>query len=162
MSLNNILLTPKLVADLFPDCLIDDQTSSSPKKSLKFLGNNQKNILIVVSGDNVAFMEEEDLNFLSSILVACKLNLADVAIVNLKNAPLNISYQELINEFKSKTILLFDVNARVIDLPFNFPYFQTQQFNQCTFLSAPSLNQILGNKALKTQLWNCLKNIFGL
>jgi hypothetical protein len=54
------------------------------------------------------------------------------------------------------------VEAQTIDLPFNFPKFQLQQFDQAVYLSAPSLKEIQKEKALKTELWNCLKNLFGL
>lgn len=168
MSLNNISLTPQLLADLYSNVIIESQTTSikqeasEKKEALKFLGNNKKNILILVSKENVAFLEETELNFLSSILMACKLSIADVAIVNLKNVSSDAHYQTLTDELKTKTVLLFDVNTETIDLPFKFPHFQLQQFDKCIYLSAPSLKEIEDTKTLKTQLWNCLKKIFSL
>lgn len=161
MNLNNITLTPQLVADLYPASLIEELSFPDKQETLKFLGKNQKNILILVSKENVAFLEDDELNFLSSVLAACKLSLADTAIVN-HNTRKPLNYRELTNQLKSKTVLLFDVEAQTIDLPFNFPHFQLQQFDQCTYLSAPALKNIELDKALKTQLWNCLKNIFRL
>ena len=125
------------------------------------MGRNEKKILILVLKKDVPFIEEGELSFLSSVLTACKLSLADVAIVNLENLPA-ADYRLLQEQLQSKTILLFDVDTQAIDLPFNFPHFQVQQFEQATYLSAPSLNTIEKEKALKTQLWNCLKNIFRL
>ena len=55
---------------------------------------------------------------------------------------------------------MFDVASDAIDLPFNYPYFQVQQFDQCTYLSAPGLKSIETDKTLKTQLWSCLKKLF--
>ena len=161
MSLNNISLPPKLVADLYPSSLIESDASSNKPSLIKFLGKNQKNILILVSKENIPFIEENELKFLTSILSACKLSLADVAIINLKTVGI-ADYRFFTKQLKSNTILLFDVDSQAIDLPFNFPHFQLQQFDQSTYLSAPALSFIEKEKPLKTQLWNCLKTIFYL
>lgn len=163
MSLNNIQLNAALVAGLYEHTLIETASQKLPQREIiRSLGNNKKNILLVVSKDNVAFLEEGELTFLSNVLGACKLSLADIAIVNEKNIPAGTTYQQLIQHFNSRTILLFDVEAQAIDLPFNFPHFQLQQFDQCVYLSAPSLKRIEDEKALKTMLWGCLKNLFSL
>jgi hypothetical protein len=161
MSLNNLSLTPQLIADLFSDSLIENLRPSSIEQTIKFLGKNEKNILILVSEEEVAFLEDNELNFLSTVLGACKLSLADIAIVNLYHLG-SINYRHFIKQLNAKKVMLFDVEAQTIDLPFNFPHFQIQQFDQCTYLSAPALKNIETDKALKTQLWNCLKKLFGL
>lgn len=149
-----------MVADLYSSSLIELK-SAAPQNVIKFLGGNEKNILILVSKENVPFTEEGELNFLSSVLTACTLSLADVAIINLYVTPV-ADYHILLDQLNSKIILLFDVDTHMIDLPFNFPNFQLQQFEESTYLSAPALNIIAREKPLKTQLWNCLKNIFRL
>lgn len=161
MSLNNISLSPQLMADLYATSLIERPIPGNHHVSTKFLGENQKNILILVSNEKVAFLEDDELNFLSSVLNACKLNVADIAIVNILHTPTS-NYRELITELNSNIALLFDVEAQAIDLPFNFPHFQLQQFDRCTYLSAPALQNIEKNKALKTQLWNSLKKLFSI
>ena len=161
MSLNNLSLTPQLIADLFSDSLIENLRPSSIEQTVKFLGKNEKNILILVSEEEVAFLEDNELNFLSTVLGACKLSLADLAIVNLYHLG-SLNYRDFIKQLNAKKVLLFDVEAQTIDLPFNFPHFQIQQFDQCTYLSAPALKNIETDKALKTQLWNCLKKLFAL
>ena len=159
MSLNNVLLSARQIAELYPSSLIDRLAPA--QETIKFLGNNNKNILVLVAKNNVAFIEDEELNFLSSILSACKLSLADVAIVNIKTLS-DANYQFLIDQLKSKTLLMFDVASDEIDLPFNYPYFQVQHFDHCAYLSAPELKSIQADKTLKTQLWNCLKKLFGI
>lgn len=162
MSLNNIQLSPQLLADLYPDVIIDTSGKQAEKNvDFKFLGNNKKNILILVSKQETPFLEDTELNFLSNILAACKYSLADVAIVNLQNYPA-ANYPSLIQFFNSRNVLLFDVTPQAIDLPFNFPHFQIQKFDQCTYLSAPALNTIEADKNTKTKLWTSLKNLFGL
>ena len=165
MSLNNIQLNSQLLTTLYPDVLIETFPETSPvpttKEARKYLGNNNKNILVLVQNESVAFLEDAELNFLSNILAACKLSMADVAVVNLYNAK-EKAYQQLTQELKSRSILLFGVEAETIDLPFKFPHFQLQQFGNHNFLAAPALRDIEGDKTLKTRLWNCLKNLFGL
>jgi DNA polymerase III psi subunit len=163
MSLNNISLSPQLLTDLYSNVIIESQPAQKPEKQpYKFLGSNKKNILLLVSKENVAFLEDEELNFLSTILTACKLSIADVAVINIKTIPVKTSYKSLTSQLKSKMVLLFNVDALTIDLPFNFPHFQLQQFDQITYLSAPALKEMEENKTTKTQLWNCLKNAFRL
>ena len=70
MSLNKIPLSARLIADLYPASLIEQLTQTDLPETIKFLGNNQKNILVLVSKDDVAFLEDDELDFLSSILVA--------------------------------------------------------------------------------------------
>ena len=161
MSLNNLSLTPQLIADLFSDSLIENFRPSTIEQTVKFLGKNEKNILILVSEEEVAFLADNELNFLSTVLGACKLSVADIAIVNLYHVG-SLNYRDFIKQLNAKKVLLFDVEAQTIDLPFNFPHFQIQQFDQCTYLSAPALKNIETDKALKTQLWYCLKKLFGL
>lgn len=161
MSLNKIPLSARLIADLYPVALIEQLTQTDLPETIKFLGNNQKNILVLVSKADIAFLEDNELDFLSSILVACKLSLADVAIVNINTLSV-ANYRFLISQLKSKTLLMFDVPSDAIDLPFNYPFFQVQKFDQCTYLSAPDLKSIELDKTLKTQLWNCLKKLFGI
>lgn len=124
------------------------------------LGGNKKNILIVVQNELVPYLPDAELEFLSAILSACRLGIADVAIVNLHQYPQ--PYASLLRQFNSRQVLLLGVTPQAVDLPFHFPYFQLQQFDGCTYLSALPLNVISENRDLKMQLWSCLKNMFGI
>lgn len=127
-----------------------------------FLGNNQKRITILVNEKGAAYLQDEALQFLSSILGACKLNLGDVAIVNNANDP--VSYAQLKEKLSPSFLLLFDVTAQAVQLPFTVPFYQVQQYDQCQFLLAPSLEKMLGNgqeaKLEKSKLWLSLKKMF--
>lgn len=162
MGLNNIELSPLLLAELYPSTLIETISETSKAPAIKFLGKNQKNILILVSKKETAFLEDEELEFLSTVLAACKLSIADIAIVNIQNLSSTTLYKDLITYFNSYVVLLFNVAPDQIDLPFKFPHFQLQKFDQQTYLSAPDLKEIENEKSLKAKLWNCLKNLFGL
>ena len=101
------------------------------------------------------------MNFLTGILSACKFGLDDVSVVNL-NDHQGTSYKELISYFKSKVVLLFDIEPASFGLPINFPYYQLQAFAGNTFLYAPSLKELEKDKIEKSKLWVCLKRLFNL
>ena len=87
MSLDNIQLNNRVVADLYRNALINldnDQpvSASSTSKNLEYLGKNGKQILLLLKEPQHKYVEENDLAFLSKILSAVNLTLADVAIVN--------------------------------------------------------------------------------
>jgi hypothetical protein len=162
MSLNNIQLKSSMLADLYRNSLVETtSTIAAPEpKQLKYLGNNQKNIIVIVSHDAVPFLPDGELSFLSNILAACKLSIADIGIVNSYNVE-QTDLQNIINAEANK-VLLFGVEPLSIGLPINFPAFQLQPFNNRTYLHAPALSQIENDKGLKGRLWTSLKAMFGI
>ncbi|MBL0130777.1 MAG: hypothetical protein IPP43_06385 [Chitinophagaceae bacterium] len=106
-------------------------------------------------------MPDHELTFLTGILGACKLSLADVAIVNLYNHPQS-SYNELTSFFKSKIVFLFDMEPAAFGLPMHFPHYQIQAFAGNSFLYAPSLKELENDRVEKSKLWVCLKRLFNL
>jgi hypothetical protein len=123
----------------------------------KYLGNNNRKILILVSNSDVAFLPDDELSFLTSILSACKLGLADVAILNTSH---HNDAASLIQIIESEKVLLFGLEPLETGLPFHFPHFQLQEFDKRTYLTAPILNVLQNDKVLKLKLWNSLKTLF--
>jgi hypothetical protein len=162
MSINNIQLKSSMLADLYQTSLVETESKTSipEQKQLKYLGNNQKNIIAVVSHQSIPFLPDEEFNFLSNVLAACKLSIADIGIINSNNVDQN-DLQNIINTEANK-VLLFGIEPLAIGLPINFPAFQLQPFNSRTYLHAPSLSQIENDKGLKTRLWTSLKAMFGI
>ena len=182
MSLNDLHLSSNILATIYPSSLvIMDQadaipspqpvqpvatkirTESESAKTVdwKYLGNNQKNILVVVNYDNAVHLPDEELNFLTNMLTACKLNLGDVAIVNRYNYQ-ELSYKDFLAEFKSKIVFLFGVEPSDFGLPVGFPYFQVQTVANSTFLYTPPLREQRTDSLLKSKLWVSLRNIFNI
>lgn len=161
MSLNNIQLKASVLAHLYKNSLVETSATNVPKSApLNYLGNNQKNILVIVSHADVPFLPDEELSFLTNILAACKLGIADIAIVN-KNGVDENEWQHILHS-ETKKVLLFGVEPLAIGLPINFPAFQLQPFNNRTYLYAPALSHIENDKGLKLKLWNALKVLFGI
>lgn len=180
MDINHVGLTAKVLAELYPTSLILDDTTTmdtAPAKlreetsmpstvekitaARKWLGDNRKNILILVKSTEAVFLPDQELAFLTGVIGACKLSLADVAIVNLQQEK-EPSYKELTAGFKTKVVLLFDTSPSAIGLPMSFPHYQVQAFAGTTFLYAPSLKDLENDRAEKTKLWGCLKLLFNL
>jgi hypothetical protein len=142
------------------------RTSSppSPDGSYKFLGNNRRQITVLVQSPGVAFLPDDQLSFLTRMLEACKMNVGDVAIVNLANAAVTIT--ALKQQLQPKVILLFGMEPVAIKLPMNFPWFKIQTYDECIYLCAPSLEELVlpgdESKLLKSKLWMCLKTLFGI
>ena len=173
MDLNHIELPPTVIAELYQKSLIDtsevhakpqpisqEQVVAQNIEKWECLGNNRKNILLLVNYPSVVHIPEKELDFLTAMLSACQLSLNDVAIVNKKNY--SSGYKELLDHFKSKTVFLFGIEPMDFGLPVNFPHFQVQNFSKCTFLFAPAIHEMEQDKLLKSRLWLCLKRIFGI
>lgn len=174
MPFEKINLPAFLISSLYKDSLVLlDKTvehtctqSNEPIPSKKwFLGDNKSNIIILVKDENAVYLADTILSLLTQILSACKLNLADVAIVNTINNKLD--YEYLHNELKGRYYLLFDNEPSSIGLPFALPTFQIKVHEGgCSFLLSPSLEEMLDSsenaKMNKTKLWVCLKQLFNV
>lgn len=132
--------------------------------SLSYLGSNAKNIAILVNDGAAIHLQDDLLELLSKILEACKLNLADVAIINTFHQQLDD--QRLRKELAPSLTVLFGIETTAIELPFSIPDYKVQQFNNCAYIQAPSLEKMRGTsteaRLEKSKLWACLKTHFGI
>jgi hypothetical protein len=163
MSLNNIQLSDITCQMLFEKALVE-KAGSTPMEiitkdiNISSLGENQKNILFLVNEAEHKFLPDDEMEMLSNLVVACKLSMADIALVNYHYN--QYSYSQFNDYFELKTTLLFGVSTAEMDLPFTIPFFQIQQFQQQLFLTAPPLADFLQNKNLKKNLWLSLQKLF--
>jgi hypothetical protein len=188
MSLDKIQLPDFILAELYKDSLVEIEnlqeekekitvepkppvpdiekplTENKEKQSLKFLGQNKKNIVVVVDEAKALFINEAELDFLTKILTACNLNLADIAIVNIHDQQL--TFQQLKEQLHAQYVLLLGIEPTVIRLPFSVPPFQVQPFADTTIFHTPALSAMLANtqesRLLKSKLWLSLKTAFNL
>jgi hypothetical protein len=177
MSLNSIDFSKKNIADLYKSSLVElnKQCSDSGIKEkqvqLKFLGENKKHVLVVVNYADAVHIPDIQLGFLTNLLSACKLTLADTAVFNFHpysgpdkpdDDERTKHFNNIISFFKPKTVLLFGIEPAYFGMPLLFPQFQIQSHNNSTFLFTPTLQEMEHDKSLKTKLWICLKKIFSL
>jgi len=183
MSFDKIQLPDFLIADLYKDSLVElesvkeegtikyeekiiqkPELQTEVSKSVKYLGQNQKNITVVVNTDEAAIISDSDLTFLSNILKACGFNLGDIAIVNKHNQ--EIQFTTIREQLSANNILLFNVDPLHIGLPFTIPQFQVQPYADSTIMTAPALAVLSQpteeSRLLKTKLWMSLKRVFNI
>jgi hypothetical protein len=173
MGLNNIILSGSLMEDLYKNHLVEDSNPvpvntirpvhTGLQKTIQYLGKNKKQVCVLVNYGNDVYLPDTELNFLTSILQACKLNLGDVAIVNCHAQ--KISFKELTEQVMCKYLLVFGVEAATIGLP-QMPLFNTTVVDDCHIVFAPAAEQLNNSQAasrpLKTKLWLCLKQMFNV
>ncbi len=172
MSIDNIQLNGYLCEKMFSKTIldltktartrnndVDVKKNLSKKIKISSLGENERNILFLVNNAQNKFVADDEMKLLTDLLPACKISMADIALVNYdKNREMN--YKELIEQFQSKKILIFGVSASELDLPFTIPFFQIQKFQEQLYMIGPPLSDFINNVALKKELWNSLKKIF--
>ena len=176
MSLNSIKFETTDIALLFKNSLVDIDEKQDPPKlkespqqftndpstaSWKYLGENKKKSLVVVRYADAAHLPDRQLSFLTKLLAACNLHIGDVAIFNFQDHD-SIQFNQILNYFNPKSVLLFGVKPAEFGLPMNFPDFQVQAYKDAIFVSSPSLEAIEPDKDLKGKLWGCLKKIYKL
>ena len=177
MKLSDIKLDQSVIQDLYKKNLVEDVLSGSPKQPTDILDRtdfakqkkpenktivvNQKNVVAILSNMVGTNIPDEELKLLTNMLTACKLSLDDIQLINLEQQTGPI-YKEVITKLNNGIVLLFGAAPSSLDLPVDFPYFQVQSFNNCTFLYTPSLEEIKNDKVLKSKLWICLRKIFNL
>ncbi len=163
MSLDNIQLSDQTCAILYSHNLIEDQASnvtanSQEKIKINSLGENQRNVLFLVNDPSCKFLPDEEMELLTKLISACKLSMADIALVNFNSN--NYNYKQFNDQFHPKKILIFGLKNSELELPFDIPHFQVQNFHEQLYLTAPALNEFLNNTALKKELWMSLQKLF--
>lgn len=178
MNNEKLQLPAFLIADLYKHSIVmvgnETVTEKKQPKTEKtatpaatrqwFLGSNLRKITLLVSEKEAVYLQDNSLQFLSTILGACKLNLGDVAIVNFHNDP--VDYNFLKENLDPSCLLLFGITAQEVKLPFSVPHYQVQKYDGRQFLIGPSLETMLGTSAEakleKSKLWLCLKKMFNV
>ena len=166
MSLENIQVPPIVLQSLFNNSLVDlnteqPLTESASSTELSYLGENKKKVVLISKASDAIYLPDHLLNFLIGILGACKLTMADIALINLTNNP-GLHYSGIASTIKAEKIILFGVEPGEIELPLKFPHYQIQHYNDQIYLSAETLEKISENKEEKVKLWNSLKQVFNI
>ncbi len=131
---------------------------------IKFLGEHQKKILVLVQDMNAVHLNERDFDLLTSILNACKLTIADIALINLANK--NFSLHQILTQVPSDFVLVFDINPTQLKIKLPTKLYTPILLGTTQLLFSNDLAQMQGidqaSKIEKTKLWGALKIIFKL
>lgn len=136
--------------------------ASQSAAPILYFGGFGQQVLIVLSDNSALHINDDALALLTKILAAVRLSMADVAIVNVANQP--VQHAALMQQLPAKVCLFFGIDAADLGVPMMFPAFQVQRWSGVQFLQAPGLQQMLVNSPqsvqYKKQLWEALRKIF--
>ena len=132
------------------------------EKKKFYLGDNLKHVAVMVDDNKNIFLDDECLQLLTKMLTACKLTLADIALINISKTPVN--YQTLKEKLSPAVFLFFGIESGAVELPFTIPNYQVQNYAESRFMFSVALSTITGNSATevaeKKKLWAALQKIF--
>lgn len=143
----------------------EEEEKVMPQATVKWwLGDNLQNVVLLIHDANNVFIDGRNLDFLGKILQACRLNLADTAIVNLAKSPKQL--EEIQQALQPKYLILFDMKPAQIGIAFPLTAYQPDRQNGCTYLLAGSLSGMNHDtaeaKQEKGRFWISLKQVFEL
>ena len=133
-------------------------------RQIKYLGEHLKQVTIIVKDELAVYLNENDLTLLSSILSACKLTLADIALINV--AQQKLSLHEILNVLPSKLVMIFDVSSTTLKIKLPTTLYKSIQLGDTYLLFSNALSLMQGGdqsaKLEKGKLWAILKQLFQL
>jgi hypothetical protein len=163
MSFDQLQLDPYLLARIYTQPIIPGKSApvvkeEKPLPKVKYLGENQKNIVLFIQNENGAYLNDELFNLLTNILNACKLGMQDVALVNTAQAPASslTLWQQAIN---MRQCVFFGITPESLGLE-PLPPYQIHSAGGVQLLFSDPLEAIAADKLLKGKLWNGLKQLF--
>lgn len=169
MSLENIQIDPYFLARIYNQPIIPGEKQAVaapvaapvvPLQKVKYLGENQKNITLLIQNEHEVYLNDELFNLLTNILNACKLGMQDVALINLHAYP-GASFAALQQAVLVKQAVLFGIEPETLGLQGIAPY-QVNQVGNTSVLQSHDLSVIAQDKTMKGRLWNGLKQLLGI
>lgn len=145
---------PALSADLpAPAAEAHDFTSAG----FDYLGENNRYMLLLVNDPANKVMPQKELEALQSILGAKKMELKDVAIVNLHHYP-SAGIEQLKTFFACTSIVLFGINPQLIKIPAS-GFNEIGNFEGIKLLSTFGFPEMMGDVEKKKAFWNEMKKL---
>ncbi|MEJ8820321.1 hypothetical protein [Lacibacter sp. H407] len=178
MSFDNIQLTDDQLADLYGKQLVivekGDNTSETETKAAKtsiapepvaataplqgITGKNKKQFMWLVEEHYFPYLNDADFQFLGDVLTACKMNMEDIALVNVANN--RNHFDELVQQLQPKFIIASGV--QVDALPIQPADYRVQDQQGYLLCCTETLEAIRTDKSKKSKLWLALKQMLGL
>ena len=131
---------------------------------IKYLGDHHKKILVVVNDPESVYLNETDFILLTSILNACRLTIADIALINVGNQ--KASLHEMLTKLPSLLVIAFDLDAKALKIKLPSTLYKVTPLGEANLLFSAALSTMQGSSAdakkEKGKLWTVLKQIFQL
>ena len=188
MSAEKTILSNAVLANLYKDSLVvidhrpqntptikdvNPQIASSKAEAIpetkwegpiKSLGEHNKKITVIVNDPHSVHLNEMDFILLTSILNACRLTIADIALINLGKQPVGL--HQILQEYPSTLVISFAVDATQLKVKLPNTLYKVSQLGDSHILFSNALSTMQGTgieaKQEKAKLWTVLKKIFEL
>jgi hypothetical protein len=144
-GLNRISLNNSMLADLYGHSLVNEKTGNPVVKT--------NNVMVVTKGK----MTQAQHDFLMQVLSACKLDPAQVSVLNSSDKSTRI--EKAVKETSPRYILSFGTGDGT-------ELFTMGNSDGRKYLNAPALDEMMhdtdASRQLKRKMWTELKNMFGI
>ena len=160
--IENVIL-PKTEAKNYEDQIIDLPTvqesdlKTKPKLDFKYLGKNERKILILVNDNENEVSTEQGRELLRKLVNAIELTAKDFALVNYANYS-TATYADFNEFFACKLVLAFGVNPLKLQLAEQSLH-QLSQVGETKFIFTTNLHDLDTDQTSKKVLWASLQKI---
>lgn len=121
-------------------------------------GKNKKQFVWLVEEHHYPYLADADFQFLSDVLTACKMNMEDIALVNVANN--RSGFEQLVQQLQPKYIIAAAVQIDALPIQTaDYKVLQQQNYQLCY---TESLEAIRSDKTKKSKLWLALKQMLGI
>ncbi len=165
MGFETIQLTGLQIEELYSSHLVitektGQQKPETPGKTVGtgITGKNKKQFVWVVNEADYPFLSNEDFQFLSEVVNACKMNMDDIALMNI--AQNKMDFEQTIAELQPKILIASFLDRNWI--PENKEAYTLQQEETFQLYITEELQVIRNDKVKKSKLWLALKQMLGL
>lgn len=157
-------IKPKKTEENTSSILPNDTNTNEPTTTLKYLGDHHKKIMVIVNDPASVYLNETDFILLTTILNACRLTIADVALINIGQQ--KTSLHEMLTILPSTLVLAFDIEAKALKIKLPSTLYSLINLGETHLLFSAALSSMQGTgveaKKEKAKLWAILKQIFQL
>ncbi|MEJ0080027.1 MAG: hypothetical protein WDM78_03460 [Puia sp.] len=177
MGINHLRLSSELIAALYPESLVAGNEPVPVKENVRIsktvadknpaypiLGENNRSICFLTNYPEEDFLPAEQLVFLQKILTACKLNLNDIALLNIAHVAFDLAGLRV--QLHPQIIFLWGIPPGSVGLKSGLPDFNISMLDGISVIPVLSPGLMSGNSPegteLKQRFWICLKKLFTL
>lgn len=160
-----VLMSETIFGIDFPDTNIENNLSEADNSgvevkrqdiTIESLGENQKRILFILEDiQNDFFSKDEELAFVKT-LNALKLDLKDVAVINLKDSAGKITFDRIKKQFNPKACVFLGFDPKRLDLKNLAENILTTE-DDIQFLTSFSFEEMLNDTGKKRVFWDAIK-----
>ena len=165
MGFETIQLTGQQLQELYSSHLVLTGISgeAEPEKKEKITnsgitGKNKKQFVWVVNEPGYPFLSDADFQFLSDVVNACRMNMDDIALVNI--AQNSMDFGQITDQLQPRFLIVSIMEQNWIPEPPEAYTLKQQEGYHLFLTESPEI--LRNDKVRKSKLWLALKQMLGL